>query len=49
MCRHNQTIGCALMSFGLGTLVDSMLTSGFLRFVIGLGALLLGFLLVQKK
>ena len=49
MCRHNQAIGCALMSFGLGVLIGSLLTSGFFSFVIGIGSLILGFLLLQKK
>ena len=49
MCRNNQLVGCSLISFGLGILVGTILKSGFLCCLIGLGMLVLGFCILQKR
>ncbi len=49
MCRQNQLIGCALLTFGLGVLIGTWLESGFICHVLGFGLLLAGACIAGKK
>ena len=49
MCRRNQLLGCAVLAFGCGLLVCCWLESELLRIVFGIGLLVAGFCLLQKK
>ena len=49
MCRQNQMWGCALIAFGLGVIVGMLLEGGFLGCFFGLGLIILGFCVIQRK
>lgn len=49
MCRQNQMWGCALMAFGLGVIVGMLLDGGFLCCIFGIGMIILGFCVIQRK
>lgn len=49
MCRRNQLWAFVLIAFGLGLLVGLWLTSGFLCGCLGVGAVALGLILLQRK
>jgi hypothetical protein len=41
--------GCALMAFGFGLLIGTMLESGFISFFVGIGIMGMGFWCLGKK
>lgn len=49
MCRRNQLAGVALMAFGLGLLVAGFFESVFFCGCIGVGMIVCGIMVVQKK
>lgn len=49
MCRRNQLLGVGLLSFGLGLLSVVWIETEFLRWVLGIGLIVAGLALVQKK
>lgn len=49
MCRKNQLLAVALAGFGLGLLLAGLFESGFFRGLVGIGLILAGVLLLQKK
>jgi hypothetical protein len=49
MCRRNQLIGLALLSFGLGLLIGCWLETGLARISFSVIAIGGGILLLQKK
>lgn len=49
MCRQNQVLGFSLLAFGLGVLIGCCMESGFWSFVLGLGAIVFGFIQIQKR
>jgi hypothetical protein len=49
MCRQNQAIGLAVVTFSAGLLLGSMCELSFGVFLLGLGGISLGLLLLKKK
>lgn len=49
MCRKDLLLGVGLIAFGAGLLTAGWVESTFLRWVLGLGLLVSGFLVLQKK
>lgn len=49
MCRRNHLHGFCAAAFGLGLIVGSCIESGFWCFALGVGAILFGFAIAQKK
>lgn len=49
MCRKNQLLGVAALAFGLGLLMCGWFESGFLRICFGVGLVVTGVVLLQKK
>lgn len=49
MCRKNQLCGCALVAFGFGLLIGTLLESGFFSFCAGVSIMVLGFWCTGKK
>lgn len=49
MCRQNQMFGFGALAFGLGLLIGCCVESGFWCFVLGIGAILFGFVQFQRK
>ena len=49
MCRQSQVLGFCLLAFGLGILIGACLESGFWCFTLGIGAIVFGFVHMQKK
>lgn len=49
MCRQNQLWGSALMAFGFGIVIGTMLQSGLLCFLLGAGLVTIGFGLLKRK
>lgn len=49
MCRRNQLFAFLLIAFGVGLLVGLWLTSGFVCGCLGVGSVVCGLLLIQKK
>jgi len=48
MCRRNWFHGWLMIAFGAGVLLGTLVDSGLLLFLIGLGTLAWGFCLMQK-
>ena len=48
MCRQNQMYGGCLLAFGVGILIGTWLTSGFLCHFLGFGLIVLGFGVLRK-
>ncbi len=49
MCRRDQLLGVGLAAFGLGLLAAGWIESTFLRWVWGVGLVIAGILILQKK
>ena len=49
MCRKNQLLGWAAVSFGLGLLIGNGLESGLLCLCAGLGIIVSGFCMCRRK
>jgi len=49
MCRRNQLLGCAILTFGVGVLVGTWLESGFFCHLLGLLALFSGIAVCRGK
>ena len=49
MCRQNQTLGLAVIAFSAGLLLGSMCELSFGVFLLGIGGICLGMLLLKKK
>ncbi len=49
MCRKNQLLGIATAAFGLGLLVASCFESAFLCGCVGIAAIVVGIVILQKK
>lgn len=49
MCRQNQLLGWILIAFGAGLLIGCWLSSGFLCFCIGIGAIALGVAIMHRR
>ena len=49
MCRRNQLLGIALIAFGLGLLVAGFFESVFFCGCIGVGIIVAGVVVAQKK
>lgn len=49
MCRQNQALGLAVIAFSAGLLLGSMCEFSFGVFLLGIGGLGLGLLLLKKK
>ncbi len=49
MCRRNQLLGCALLTFGLGVLVGTWLESGLFCHLFGMFAIFSGLAVCRKK
>ena len=49
MCRQNQALGLAVIAFSAGLLLESMCDLSFGVFLLGVGGIALGLLLVKKK
>lgn len=49
MCRRNQLLGVALMAFGLGLLAAGFFESVFFCGCLGLGVMVVGVVILQKK
>lgn len=49
MCRRNQLLGVGLLAFGLGLLTVVWIQAEFLRWVVGIGLVVAGLSLLQKK
>lgn len=49
MCRRNQVHAFILIAFGAGILLGGCFSHGLLRICVGLGGILLGLSLLQKK
>lgn len=49
MCRRNQLLGVGLLAFGLGLLTVVWIEAEFLRWVFGIGLVVAGLSLLQKK
>ena len=47
MCRKNQLLGCVLLSFGLGLLLGSLISSGFWCCCLAMGIGGLGFVVLR--
>lgn len=49
MCRRNQLLGIGLFGFGLGLLAAGLFESVFFCGCVGVGFLLVGVIVIQKK
>lgn len=49
MCRRNQLIGVAAVGFGLGLLAAGLFESAFFCGFLGIGAIVVGVIVMQKK
>lgn len=49
MCRRNQLWAFVLIAFGLGLLVGLCLSSGFVCCCLGIGAVVMGLFVLQRK
>ena len=49
MCRKNQLLGVGIIAFGLGLLTATFFESGLFCGCIGVGMLICGIMLLQKK
>ena len=49
MCRRNQLLGCAILTFGVGVLVGTWLESGLFCHLFGFLALFLGIAICRGK
>ena len=49
MCRRNQLWGFCAIAFGLGLLIGCSMESGFWCCVLGVGAIICGFVMMGKK
>lgn len=49
MCRQNQALGFAVITFSAGLLLGSICEMSFGVFLLGIGGIGLGLLLLQKK
>lgn len=49
MCRRNQLCGVGMLCFGLGLLVAGFFESVFFCGCLGVGVIITGFVVLQKK
>lgn len=49
MCRRNQLLGIFALGFGMGLLFARLFESGFFCGCVGVGLIVAGLLLLQKK
>ena len=49
MCRRNQLWGCCMIALGLGLLIGLCIASGLVGGCLGVGAVVLGLCLIQRK
>ncbi len=49
MYRHNQFLGCGVLTFGIGLLIGFWIGGNFWTYVFGFGLMALGCSLVFKK
>lgn len=49
MCKKNEAIGTALMALGAGLLLSVLFSSSVWTAVVGIGVVVLGFLLAKKR
>lgn len=49
MCRRNQLLGIGLMGFGVGLLAARLFESEFFCGCVGVAALVVGVMVMQKK
>lgn len=49
MCRRNQLWGFTAIAFGLGLLIGCSIESGFWCCILGISAIVFGFLSLQRK